>query len=347
MKKWVYLSILFLLFLIPQFLKSEEVVHVCTWYDLLPESVIKDFEKETKIKVVCDFFDNNDILEAKLLTENVGYDVVTPTAVPYLSRGMELGLYEKLNKEYLPNLKYVSPILFEKTKSLKDYGIAYGFGTFGILYNPKVVNKIFPTINSYAVFFDPQNVKKVAPYGVALNDDALDVLASVCDFYQISDENKAYAILEEIRPYIKYFNISRHANDMNMQEIVLSLTPNHEAVRAVVSSKKIQLQFFIPPSEKTLWCDMLAIAKGAPHLKNDYRFINFLLRPDIAARITNETLLPNSVSFQNREFVEKEIQDNPQLFLPHLEHYHLHKTKTLTEYREISERWIRIITRKK
>ena len=114
-------------------------------------------------------------------------------------------------------------------------------------------------------------------------------------------------------------------------------------MRAVLTSNKNSFAFVIPDSEKTLYCDMLAIPKNAPHKENAYKFINFLLRPHIAAMLTNETLLPNSVSFQHSSLVNKAIRDNPQLFLPSLEKYKLHATKTLAEYREMSSKWVQII----
>lgn len=346
MKKWLYIGALILV-VAPYFSKSQETLNICTWYDLIPESVIKKFEEESGIKVVQDFFDGNDILETKLLTDNPGYDVVTPTAMPYLSRGIALGLYTKLDFRQLPNIVNVSPIIDEKNKNQKEYGVAYGFGTFGLFYNKKIVHKFFPVVDSYELLFNLENVKKLAPYGIALNDDVMDVLSSVMTLYGFNTNEEAYKVLARIRPYIKYFNISRHANDMNLQEIVISLTPNHEAMKAVKQSKEGKFGFVIPKSEKTLYCDALSIPKGAPHLKNAYTFINFLLRPDIAAMITNETLFPNSVSFVNPDLVNEEIKNSPQLFLTNIEEYHLHKSKNLTEYRQMSEQWIRIIMGKK
>lgn len=332
--------------IVPYLYTSKEVVHVCTWYDLLPDEVIEQFEKETGIKVICDLFDSNDVLETKLLTENPGYDIVTPSAMPYLSRGIELDLFEKLDKTQLSNLKNVDERIYTKMKHLKDYGVLYGFGTFGLLYNKDFISKHFPEgVKSYSAIFDFKNIKKIASFGIALGDEAQDVISSVLTFLETDDIQKAYKLLENIRPYIKYFNIARHANDLVMREIVISLTPNHEAVRAVFKSK--QLEFFIPESEKSFWCDTLAIPKKAPNLRNAYKFMNFLLREDIAVKITNETFLPNSVSFKYHQKVNDQIKKNKQLFLDNIDQYSLHKPKTLEDYRSISENWMRIIMGKK
>ncbi|USO02157.1 MAG: extracellular solute-binding protein [Alphaproteobacteria bacterium] len=325
--------------------QKKEKIYICTWVDMIPNSVIKQFEQETGIKVFYDFLDNSDILEVKLFTGNPGYDIMTPSAMPHLHRGIEMGIFEKLDKKKLPNLKNISESVYEKIKSVKDYGIVYGFGTFGLLYNSEVVERIFPVVDSYEMLFDPEKIKKIAPYGVALSDEWQDVLTSILNFYKTDDMKKAYKVLSKIRLHIKYFNVSRHANDFAMEEIVVSFTPNHEAIKAVKFSENKKFKFMIPKDEKNFWCDTLAIVKKAPHLKNAYKFINFLLRPDIAAKITNETLLPNGVSYQYRHLVREDIRNNKQLFLDDIEKYHLHKTMTLKEYREVSENWMRIVMR--
>jgi len=347
MRRWFYLIVFLSLIIVPSIFsyQNKNVVYVCTWADMLPKSVAQQFEKETGIKVIYDFFDNSDILTVKLLTENPGYDIITPSVMPHLHRGIQMGVFEKLDKSQLPNLKNVSSLVDEKMKEFDDYGVAYGFGTFGLLYNQAVLSEGFPVIDSYAVIFDPEQVQKIAPYGVALSDDWADVLTSMLNFYKTDDIEKAYRVLGCIRSYIKYFNVSRHANDFMMQEIVLSFTPNHEAIKAIVLSENVKLKFVIPKDEKNFWCDALSIVKKAPNLKNAYKFINFLLRPDIAAKITNETLLPNSVSYKDRTLVRSDIRYNKQLFLENIEKYHLPKPKKLKEYRELSERWMRIVMR--
>src|SRR5687767_12573693 len=81
---------------------QERVVNVYNWSDYIDQSIIEDFTKETGIKVVYDVYDSNEILETKLLAGGSGYDIVVPTASPFMARQIEAGVYQKLDKSKLP-----------------------------------------------------------------------------------------------------------------------------------------------------------------------------------------------------------------------------------------------------
>ena len=86
----------------------EKTVNVYSWADYIAPDTVSNFEKETGIKVRYDIYDNNEILETKLLSGHSNYDVVVPTDV-FFDRQREAGVYRKLDKQALPNLVNADP----------------------------------------------------------------------------------------------------------------------------------------------------------------------------------------------------------------------------------------------
>lgn len=150
--------------------KKIEYVNVCNWYGMLPLNIVEQFEQETGIKIRYDVFDNNDVLEAKLLATNSGYDVVFPSLSPYVAHQLEVGVYQPLNKNLLLNLKEVDPFLKEQTKKIdKDlvYCIPYIWGTTGLLFDEDKLSQIgIEEPNDLSIIFDLEKVKKISSFGL-------------------------------------------------------------------------------------------------------------------------------------------------------------------------------------
>ncbi|MBQ3946021.1 MAG: spermidine/putrescine ABC transporter substrate-binding protein PotF, partial [Alphaproteobacteria bacterium] len=158
----------------------QETVNVYGWYGIIGNEILKDFEKETGIKVIYDVYDNNDTLEAKLLATNSGYDVVFPSFIPYAARQCAMGIYAKLNEDLIPNLKNIQGAITEKFK------IAGGditrlvpmfWGTIGIAYDEEAVRTIFPEAKevTYDMLLKPENIKKLSQYGVSFPEEYIDI----------------------------------------------------------------------------------------------------------------------------------------------------------------------------
>lgn len=352
MKKIIVLGLFLLALFAPYSYRGQEVVYICTWYDLLPKEVIYQFEQETGIKVIYDVFDSNDILETKLLTGYSGYDVVTPSASPYFVRGVNLGVFEALDKSMLSNYKNIDQVVLEQFGVCDPdhkYGVPYGFGTFGLVYNKEITDRLGVSLCGYDGIFNPETAKKLRPYGIALGDEPFDILPSILGYLGMGDVNldevhldKVFLILSKIRPYIKHFNSARHINDLLVQEIALALSSNHDAMKAIYSQSEVKLGFFIPESESQLWIDAFAIPKNAPNIRNAHTFINFMLREDIAAKITNVTFLPNSVSRASMSLVNSELRNDKNLFLERLEKYRVYVPQTVPLYRQVIKMWTRM-----
>lgn len=306
-----------------------ECVNIYDWYGVLPREVLNQFEKETGIRVHYDVFDNNESLEAKLLASNSGCDVVFPTATPYGVRQMALGVYQKLNKEWLPHLKNVEPVLAEKMRYVDerfDYFLPYYWGTTGLAFDEDRLEALLPGIakDGYELLFDVEILKKLSPYGVSLLQEAVDVFpALLC--YSGKDWNsrsyddlwEAIQRLEEVAVHIRRFSSSRFITDLVMGDICLAQSWSGEALKALEDAQAVgrKIRYVIPKEGADIWIDSVAIPVGAPNLRNAHRFIDFLLRPDISAQITNASKIATMV-VDAKPFIKPEILANELIFPP-------------------------------
>ncbi|HLD95320.1 MAG TPA: extracellular solute-binding protein [Alphaproteobacteria bacterium] len=322
-------------------LEEESVVNVYNFYGMIPKDVLHDFEKETGIKVRYDLYDNNEILEAKLLASNSGYDVVFPSALPYAHRQIQASVYQALQKDLIPNLKNLDPHLSKELKKVdphQTYIVPFYWGALGFVINAKEVKKLAPNVDltTFSLLFDPKNLSKVQKCGVTFLEEAVDVYPIVLGFLGLNpdslkeaDIQKAQERLYELRPYLKGFSSSRYINQLIMKDTCVAQAYSGEAQMVQQQAMLIYEEnpqgeapefAFIIPKNSRLWFDVIAIPTGAPHPKNAHTFINFLLRPDISTRISIYSNLPttNAISWKqlekNKEFFDlvfppKEILD--------------------------------------
>lgn len=305
-------------FLVPG--RRTEYVNVYNWYRMLPRPIIDQFEKETGINVRYDVFDNNEVLEAKLLATNSGYDVVFPSASPYVAHQLEAGVYTPLNKDMIPNITYVDSFFWEQMKKVDpslQYAIPYIWGTTGLLYDEDAVSYLFDkdVLNGSGLIFDLKNVSKVSHLGVALLEESVDVFPMVMRFLGLDPSsknaeelNRARTLLLQIRPHIKRFSGDRMSSDLLSGDLVLAQFWSGDAYGTILAGKKMgkNFRYTIPKEGTTLWIDVMAIPVGAPNLKNAYKFVNFMLRPDIAAKLSNATYATTTVT-ESRSQINKEL----------------------------------------
>lgn len=290
-------------------------VNVYDWYGMLPRHILQKFEAETGIRVRYDMYDDNDMLEAKLLASNCGYDVVFPSVSPYAARHIQAGLYQPLNKEWLPNINQpFHPLIMREMKACDPnmkYCIPYYWGTLGILYDADVVeplltisNKPRTHLESYALLFDVEWLVHVAPKGVSLLSESVDVFPAMMTYMGLSSHSQhmpdlmaAFEQLRAVRPHIKRFSANRFVHDMLLQDVCIAQAWSGEAARAIQISNKMKrrLVYMVPKEGASLWIDGIAIPKGAPHPREAHIFINFLLRPDISAQLMSTTCIPTTI----------------------------------------------------
>lgn len=282
---------------------EKQVLNVYNWYGMIPKDVLEEFEAETGISIRYDLYDNNEILEAKLFSGNSGYDLIFPSASPYAVRHIEAGIYQKINKDLIPNLKNLDPVIYDQMRLADpnlDYTIPFYWGTFGFAYVEEEILKRLPDapVQSYRLLFDPNIVSKFADCGVTLLDESVDVYPAMLTYLgkdprsdSLEDLEQTQENLTKIRPSIKRFSSSRFVNELVGGESCLAQAWSGEAQlaqdRADEAGKNIHIRYVVPEEGGTLWIDAIAIPKDAPHPKNAHKFIDFLLRPKISARISN------------------------------------------------------------
>jgi putrescine transport system substrate-binding protein len=322
--------IAFALSLLPGLAAAEQrVVNVYNWSDYIDPQVLTDFTKETGIKVQYDTFDANETLETKLLASRSGYDVVVPTAY-FLERQIEAGVFQKLDKAKLPHLVNAWP---EITKRLavydpgNQYAVNYMWGTTGIGYNVKAVrDRLGPNaaIDSWDVVFKPEQLAKFKDCGIHMLDSADDILPAALHYLGLdpnstkqADLEKATALLLKVRPYVRKFHSSEYLNALASGEICLvvgwSGDIKQSQKRAADAKNGIEIGYAIPKEGAQMWFDNLAIPKDAPHPAEAYAFIDYLLRPEVAAKNSNMVSYANG-NLASQKFVDKSVLDDKSVY---------------------------------
>lgn len=310
-------------------LDKEKLLYVYNWVDYIDPVVIDAFEKLTGVKVVLDVFDSNETLEVKLLAGNSRYDVVVPSATPYFARQLQAGVYQKLDKSRLPNLKSVGGFFLKKLADIDAdnmHAVPYVWGISGFAVNETKLKEHFPDIKmeSWALLFDIENLKKLAPLHVELSDSPAELFPAIQNFLGIKKEDmssrealeKAFVFLKKIRPYIFKFNASA-VQDLFNQTACVAMGTSGDIRKILIAARKngqkLDLRFISPVEGSALWLDVCAIPIGAKHPKNAHAFINFLLHPRVIARITNYTGCANAVA-ASKKYIYPEILNDRMVY---------------------------------
>jgi putrescine transport system substrate-binding protein len=289
---------------------AENVLNVDNWSDYIQPTVIADFQKEYGIRVNYDVFDSNEILETKLLTGHTNYDIVVPSGA-FLERQIQADIYQKLDKALLPNLKNVDPQV-ARAAAVYDpgnqYSVDYMWITSGVGYNTAEISAHMPDapVDSWRMLFDPAVVSKFQDCGVSILDAPSEVVGTVLIFLgrnpnsnSPDDLKAAMAVLQAIRPYLRYVDASRYIDNFANGDICLAMGWSGDVKqahdRARDAGKGVDIAYSIPKEGAIANYDVLAIPADAPHVRNAHLFINFLLRPEIAARNSNLIKYANSV----------------------------------------------------
>ena len=288
---------------------AQKVLNVYNWSDYIDPSVVPAFEKEYGIKVNYDVFDSNEVVETKLLAGHTSYDVVVPSA-SFLQRQIQAGVFQKLDKSLLPNLGNLDPMInriIEVHDPGNQYSVNYLWGTSGVGYNEAKVLQAMPNapVESFAMFYDPNVVKNFKSCGVSILDAPDEMVGTVLIYLgknpnseSLDDLKAAEQVLLSIRPFIRYINSSRYIDDLANGDLCLALGWSGDVgqarARAKEDGKGITIKYNIPREGAIMFFDMLAIPADAPHPRNAHLFINYLLRPEVAAK--NSTMMHYATS---------------------------------------------------
>jgi putrescine transport system substrate-binding protein len=309
---------------------AQGTVHIYNWSDYIGENTLAEFEQATGIKSIYDVFDSNETLEGKLLAGSSGYDVVVPSN-HFLGKQIKAGAFQKLDRSQLPNWKNLDPVLLKQLEGNdpgNQYAVPYLWGTQGIGYNVAKIKEVLgvDTIDSWAVLYEPENIKKLSRCGVAFMDSADEMIPSMLNYLGLdpnslkaADYAKAESRLLAVRPYVTYFHSSKYISDLANGDICAAVGYSGDvlqaAARAEEAGKGLEIAYVIPKEGANLWFDTLAIPKDAANPVQAHAFMNFLLDPKVIAQVSDYVGYANPTP-QARELMDQAISQDESIYPP-------------------------------
>ena len=312
----------------PAAAQEEKVLHVFNWSDYIAEDTVPNFEKQSGIKVTYDVFDSNDVLETRLLAGNSGFDVVVPSA-SFLERQIKAGVFQKIDKSQIPNLKNMDPDIMNRVglhDPNNEYAVPYLWGTTGIGYNEDKIKKILGDArpDSWNYIYDPKLVAKFKDCGLSLLDAPDEILKTVLAWMgrdpnsqKEEDLKAAEAKLMPIRPFVRKIHSSQYIDDLANGDLCIAVGWSGDILqardRAEEAGQGVKIKYAIPKEGTIVWFDMLAIPADAKHPKNAHAFINYLMEPQVAANDSNFVNYANgnAASFP---MVSDEVKNDPGIY---------------------------------
>ncbi|SOR28056.1 putrescine transporter subunit: periplasmic-binding component of ABC superfamily [Methylorubrum extorquens] len=308
---------------------EERVVNIYNWSDYIDPKVLDDFTKETGIKVVYDTYDNNEILETKLLAGKSGYDIVVPSG-PFLQRLIKAGVFLPLDKAKIPNLKHAWPEISTRLQAYDPgnaFAVDYMWGTTGIGVNVSAVRERLGAnapLNSWSLVLNPGSIAKLKDCGVMLLDSPEDLIPSILPFYGFKSDSKRWDditavtdALYKVRGAVRKFHSSEYVNGLANGDVCLAVGYSGDVMqakkRAEESKNGLEIAYFIPKEGALMWFDAFAIPKDAAHPAEAHAFIDYMMRPEVAAANTNFVSFANG-NLAARKLVKPELLNNPGIY---------------------------------
>ena len=326
---------------------DQKVLNIYNWSDYIADDTIKNFEKETGIKVRYDNYDNNEILNAKLVAGKTGYDIVVPGA-HFAKAQIEAGLLQKLDRSKLTNWDNLDPGLLEQLAKVdpgNQYLVDWLWGYVAVGINTAKVKKALGDMpmpeNAWSLVFDPQYSSKLKSCGISVLDSASEVLPIAMIYAgkapysrEAADYDAAAAVLKTARPNITRFSSSGYINDLAAGSVCVVMgysgDINIARARAIEGKSKVDVLALVPKGGSTLFFDTMAIPKDAKNFDNAMLFINYILRPEVHASLTNKVFYanPNAASMK---FVKKDVAENTTIFLSDADKKLMHAPDSLPQ----------------
>jgi putrescine transport system substrate-binding protein len=303
-------------------------VRVYNWSDYIDPTILEDFEKETGIKVVYDVFDSNEVVETKLLAGATGYDIVVPSA-EFLGRQIQAGVFQKLDKSKLTNLPNMWDAIMAQTAKYDPdnaYSVNYMWGTTGIGFNVAKVKEILgqDDITSWNVIFDPAILAKFKDCGVHILDTPNELVPAALNYLGLDpnstkpeDLAKAEEVLMAMRPFVQKFHSSEYINALANGDICLAVGYSGDvlqaAARAEEADQGVEVGYSIPKEGALLWFDQMAIPADAQNVDEAHQFINYIMRPEVAAKASNFVAYANG-NKASQPLIDPEILSDKRIY---------------------------------
>lgn len=308
---------------------QERVVNFYNWSNYMAPGVLEDFTRETGIKVVYDTFDANETLETRLLAGKSGYDVVVPTAY-FLQRQIAAKIFQKLDRSKLPNLANAWDAVTGRLNTYdpgNQFAANYMWGTTGIGYNVKAARRILGAdakVDSWDIVFKPENLAKFKECGVHMLDSADDILPAALNWLGIDpnstkqpDLDKAAETVGRVRSSVRKFHSSEYLSALATGEICLVVGWSGDIIqaraRADETKNGVEIGYAVPKEGAQMFFDNLAIPADAPHVAEAHALINYLYRPDVAAKNSNYLGYANG-NLASQKLVDPKILNDKTIY---------------------------------
>jgi spermidine/putrescine transport system substrate-binding protein len=291
--------------------KNNNKVIVYNWSEYIPQEVLDAFTKETGIEVVYSTYETNDSMYAKIkLLRGKGYDLVCPSTY-YLHLMIEEGLLKKFDHSQLGNLTNLDPKIMKPSYDPNnEYSIPYMWGSVGLLINSKYVKK--ENARFFKDLLRPEYKGKII-----LTDDmrdcygmAMHAVGKSANSVNPEDIKAGYEFLRALHPSVLTFDISAVKQAFISEEVIIGTSWNGDAL--VAKKEKPELEFIYPEDGALVWVDSFAMPVGAENVENAHKFVNFLLRPEIAKKCMDEYMY-STPNLKTLELLSQEERANRTL----------------------------------
>lgn len=307
---------------------EDAVLNVYNWADYIGETTIEDFQSASGIAVTYDTYSSAEEMQAKMLAGSTGYDVVDMAGLE-MPRFITAGIYDKLDRSKLPSWGNLDPEVMRILAGWdpdNQFAIPYMWGTVGVTYNVDMVKERIPDADfgSLDLIFKPENAAKLADCGISVLDSQSDVILLALkylgkdgDTTNVADYQDVVELFKPIRQYIRTFDNTNYLNAIPNKEVCVVNNWSGDYATAKTRAKDagvdINLAYFVPRTGSPAWVDCLCIPKDAAHKENAYKFLEYMLQPEVIAKCTNFTNYANG-NAASKKFVDAAVLNDPAVY---------------------------------
>lgn len=327
-----FAAVLFSLGTVPAFSANEKVLNILNWAEYISENTVKNFEKETGIKVRYDNFDSNEVLLAKMIAGNTGYDIIVPSS-DFGRIMIDGGKVQKIDRKKLTHWGNLNPAVMQQMAKLdpgNQYMVPWLGSSVSVGYNLEKVKAILGAepipANPFALVFNQKYTSKLKKCGIAMLDSASDVFPSALMYVgkpafsnEETDYKLASDLLQKVRPDIKMFTNNGHITELATGNICVALGYGSDFNNAMLQTRDakngITIVAPLPPTGIQFGFESMMIPVDAPHPENAHLWINYILRPEVQAEITNHTMF-TSPNIAARKLIRADVLANQTAFPP-------------------------------
>lgn len=295
---------------------EDAVLNLYNWSGYTPPELLQKFEKETNIKVTLDTYDSNETLLAKLKAGGGGYDLIV-SANSFLPIFVEEGLLQPLGLAKMENSHFVDHSKFVDVpwNPNGDYGVPWQWGTNSMVVDTAVYNK---PVDSYSVIFSPPPELQGK---TGMLKSQTDVMTTVEMYLGIpfctestDDAKKILATLKAQKPFMKAYGSASELTDQLLAGDI-GAAPMYSGRALRLRGQKSSIKYIFPKEGVLGWVDLAAMPKGAVHPENARKFLNFIMKPENAALLSNGLGYANGVP-DATPFLKPELRNAPEMTVP-------------------------------